>query len=67
MWLTVSDFMVMRLVSGFSLSLSLANHSDSELFLVVSALLAKMDSGAKDSGRLVEHMDWGLLSSFDLF
>ena len=28
---------------------------------------AKMDSSTKDSGRLVEHMDWGLLSSFDLF
>ena len=34
MWLAVSGFMVMGLVSG----LSLANHSDSESFLVVHAL-----------------------------
>ena len=37
MWLTVWDFMVMGLVSG----LSLANHSDSESFLVVHALFSQ--------------------------
>ena len=36
-WLTVSDFMVMGLVSG----LSLANHSDSESFLVAHTLLSQ--------------------------
>ena len=36
-WLTVSGFMVMGLVSG----LSLANHSDSESFLVVHALFSQ--------------------------
>ena len=35
MWLAVSGFMVMGLVS----ELSLANHSDSESFLVVHALI----------------------------
>ena len=35
-WLAVSGFMVMGLVSG----LSLANHSDSESFLVVHALFS---------------------------
>ena len=37
MWLAVSGFMVMGLVSG----LSLANHSDSESFLVVQALFSQ--------------------------
>ena len=37
MWLTGSDFMVMGLVSG----LSLANHSDSESFMVVQASLSQ--------------------------
>ena len=37
MWLTVSGFMVMELVSG----LSLASHSDSESFLVVHALFSQ--------------------------
>ena len=36
-WLAVSGFIVMRLVSG----LSLANHSESESFLVVQALLSQ--------------------------
>ena len=36
-WFAVSGFMVMRLVSG----LSLANHSDSESFLVVQALFSQ--------------------------
>ena len=61
-WLTVSGFMVMGLVFG----LSLANHSDSESFLVVHALFSQdgcqregfwevvghvMDASKKDSGR----------------
>ena len=37
MWLMVSDFMLMGLVSG----LSLANHSDSESFLVAHASLSQ--------------------------
>ena len=37
MWLAVSGFIVMGLVSG----LSLANHSDSESFLVTHALLSQ--------------------------
>ena len=37
MWLAVSGFMVMGLVSG----LSLANHSDSESFLVVHTLFGQ--------------------------
>ena len=36
-WLAVSGFMVMGLVSVFSL----ANHSDSEIFLVVHALFSQ--------------------------
>ena len=44
-WLAVSGFMVMGLVSR----LSLANHSDSESFLVVPCS-AKMDAREKDSG-----------------
>ena len=36
-WLTVSDFMVMGLVSGWSL----ANHSNSESFLVAHASLSQ--------------------------
>ena len=66
-WLAISDFVVMGLVSR----LSLASH-----FLIQSLtqgpfwwcthLSAKMNSGAKDSGRLVGHMDWSLLFPFDL-
>lgn len=37
LWLAVSGFMVIGLVSG----LSLANHSDSESFLVMHALLSQ--------------------------
>ena len=37
MWLTVSGFMVMGLVSGWSL----ANHSNSESFLVAHVLLSQ--------------------------
>ena len=50
MWLTVSSFMVIGFVSG----LSLANHFDSESFLVDSKSMpcsAKMDASEKDSGR----------------
>ena len=46
--------------------LSLANHSDSGSFLWHLHGSAKMDSSKKDSGRLVGHMDWFLLSPFDL-
>ena len=45
-WLTVSGCMVMGLVTG----LSLANHSDSESFLVEHHS-AKMDAGERDSGK----------------
>ena len=48
-------FTVMGLVSG----LSLANHSDSESFLVVHALFRKMDAREKDSGRWSDR--WCLL------
>ena len=58
MWLTVLGFMVMGLVSG----LSLANHSDSESFLVVHALFSQ--DGCQREGF------WGLVrqvvSPFDL-
>ena len=57
MWLAVSGFMVMGLVSG----LSLANHSDSESFLVVPCS-AKMDAREKDSGRWSDM--WCLLLTF---
>ena len=40
-------FMVMGLISG----LSLANHSDSESFLVHMHCSAKMDASEKNSGR----------------
>ena len=56
-WLAVSGFMVMGLVSG----LSLANHSDSESFLVVPCS-AKMDAREKDSGRWSDR--WCLLLTF---
>ena len=44
-WLAVLGFMVMGLVSGWSL----ANHSNSESFLVAHA--AKMDASGRDSGK----------------
>ena len=62
LWLAVSGFMVMRLVSG----LPLASHSDSGPFPVTLASLSGMDSSKKDSGKLVGHMDWHLLSYSDL-
>ena len=57
-WLTVSGFMVMGLVFG----LSLANHSDSESFLVVHALFSQ--DGCQRGGfwEVVEHV----MSPFDL-
>ena len=61
MWLKVLGFMVVGLVS----KLSLANHSDSESFLVAYQS-AKMDSSEKDSGRLDRHLDESLFSAFDL-
>ena len=45
-WLAVSGFMVMGLVSGWSL----ANHSNSESFLVAHHRSAKMDASERDSG-----------------
>ena len=50
LWLTVLGFMVMGLVSG----LSLANHSDSESFLVVYTLLSQDGTSKKDSGRWLD-------------
>ena len=50
-------FMVMGLISG----LPLANHSDSESFLVVPCS-AKMDAREKDSGRWSDM--WCLLLTF---
>ena len=58
MWLTVSGFMVMGLVSG----LSLANHSNSESFLVVHASSAKMGGRERDSGEWTDRRC--LLSTF---
>ena len=57
MWLAVSGFMVMGLVSG----LSLANHSDSESFLVVHALFSQ-DGCQRGFWEVVGH----LVSPFDL-
>ena len=62
MWLAVSGFMVMGLVSG----LSLANHCDSESFLVVHALFSQdgCQRGGfwEDSGRWSDR--WCLLLTF---
>ena len=44
------SFMVMELVSG----LSLANHSDSESFLVVHTLFSQDGCREKDSGRWLD-------------
>ena len=49
-----------------SFQLSLANHSDSESFLVAHGLLNQDGFQEKDSGRLVGHVGWSLLSRFDL-
>jgi len=57
-WLAVSGFMVMGSVSG----LSLANHSDSEFFLVVQALFSQ-DGGQREGfWEVVGHV----VSPFDL-
>ena len=56
-WLAILGFMVMGLISG----LPLANHSDSESFLVMNRS-AKMDAREKDSGRWSDL--WCLLLTF---
>ena len=58
MWLTVLAFMVMGLVSG----LSLANHSDSENFLVVHTLLSQDGYQQEGFWEVVGYM----VSPFDL-
>ena len=57
MWLAVSGFMVMGLVSG----LSLANHSHSESFLVVHTLFSQ-DGCQGGFWEVVRHV----VSPFDL-
>ena len=57
LWLTVLGFMVMGLVSG----LSLANHSDSESFLVVHPLFSQ-DGCQRGFWEVVRHV----VSPFDL-
>ena len=57
MWLSVLGFMMMGLVSG----LSLANHSDSESFLVMHALLSQ-DGCQQGFWEVVGHV----VSPFDL-
>ena len=47
---------------GLVSRLSLANHSDSESFLVVHALFSQMDAREKDSGRWSDM--WCLLLTF---
>ena len=51
-WLMVSCFMVMGLVSG----LSLANHSDSESFLVVHALFSQDGCQQEGFWEVVGHV-----------
>ena len=58
MWLTVSGFMVMRLVSG----LFLVNHPDSESFLVAHAPLSQ--DGCQREGFW--EVDGHAVSPFDL-
>ena len=57
-WLAVSGFMVMGLVSG----LSLANHSDSESFLVVHTLFSQDGCQREGFWEVVRHV----VSPFDL-
>ena len=53
---------------GISFQLSLANHSDSESFLVVPSCSAEMDAIEKDSGRwLVWDTQCHLLTFLELF
>ena len=61
MWLAVSGFMVIRLVSR----LFLANHSDSGSVWWHAHWSAKMDS-SEDSGKLLGCVNWRLLSPFEL-
>ena len=58
MWLAVLGFMVIGLVSG----LSLANHSDSESFLVVHALFSQDGCQQEGFWEVVGHV----VSPFDL-
>ena len=58
MWLTVSGFMVLTLVSG----LSLANHSDLGSFLVAHASLSQYRCKREGFLEVVGHM----ASPFDL-
>ena len=58
MWLAVSGFMVMGLVSR----LSLANHSDSEPFLVLHALFSQDGCQREGFWEMVRHV----VSPFDL-
>ena len=58
LWPAVSGFMVMELVSG----LSLANHSDSESFLVVHALFGQDGCQGEGFWEVVGHV----VSPFDL-
>ena len=58
MWLAVSGFMVMGLVS----ELSLANHSDSESFLVVHTLFSQEGCQREGFWEVVRQ----LLSPFDV-
>ena len=58
MWLTVSSFMVIGLVSG----LSLANHSGSESFLVVQDLFSQDGCQQEGLWEVVRHV----VSPFDL-
>ena len=58
MWLAVSGFMVMGLVSG----LSLANHSNSESFPVVHALFSQDGCQREGFWEVVRHV----VSPFDL-
>ena len=52
MWLAVSGFMVMGLISG----LSLANHPDSGSFLVVHALFSQDGCQREGSWEAVGHV-----------
>ena len=58
MWLAALGFMVIGLVSG----LSLANHSDSESFLVVHALFSQDGCQREGFWEVVRHV----VSPFDL-
>ena len=61
---SVSGFMVMGLVSmGLVSGLSLANHSDSESFLVVHALFSQDGCQREGFWEVVRHV----VSPFDLF